>query len=678
MIDQFALLIGVDYYFPNRLPDGGTYPSLGGCVRDVRYVEAYLKNRLGLADDHLLKLSISSFTGAQPPEPAAHWPTYENMVARFQQLTAMAQPGDQVYIHYSGHGGRASTVYPQLKGENGLDEALVPTDIGNSEARYLRDVEMYYLLKAMVDKGLVVTVVLDSCHSGGATRGLGGAATRGIPSIDTTQRPTSSLVAPAAELLAAWQGPGGTTRAMKPASGWLLEPQGYTLLAACRANESAFEYPFDGYENNGALTYWLLDALRQAGPSTSYKMVHDRILARVHGQFEQQTPMLQGEGNRQVFGSALITPIYSVLVLRADTSSRRMQLGAGEVHGLAPGAQFALYPASATDFSRTDERLALAEVSQVNAVDCWAEITEEFGRGPVEASAQAVLLQATDVRLQRGVAVVVGDATLRGQVESAIAADGKGFIAVAQAGERVDFQVALGDSGEEFELWDAAGVAIPNLRPAVRIADPGSVARVVQRLVHLTKYRNVQALAAAGAPAQQRLQVELADAAATGGEAPIFRPGDRVSLQITNLQTPNPANLNDPARILNITVLDLASDWSIQQIYPAQAGAFEPVQPGATIPLELEAYLPPGYGESTDIVKVFATRATTQFRWLELPALDQPDTRSRTTRSLISDPLEQMLAMITGEQAPTRAIRVTNAPGDVDWTVKQMEVRVKA
>ena len=175
----------------------------------------------------------------------------------------------------------------------------MPTDIGNSEARYLRDVEMYYLLKAMVDKGLEVMVVLDSCHSGGATRGLGGAATRGIASIDTTPRPTASLVAPAADLLAAWQGAGGTTRAMKPASGWLLEPQGYTLLAACRANESAYEYPFNGRENNGALTYWLLDTLRQAGPTTSYKMVHDRILAKVHGQFEQQTPMLQGEGNRR-------------------------------------------------------------------------------------------------------------------------------------------------------------------------------------------------------------------------------------------------------------------------------------------------------------------------------------------------------------------------------------------
>ena len=159
------------------------------------------------------------------------------------------------------------------------------------------------------------------------------------------------------------------------------------------------------------------------------------------------------------------------------------------------------------------------------------------------------------------------------------------------------------------------------------------VARVVQRLIHLAKYRNVQDLAAADAAAQQTLKVELVGAPAGAGEAPIFRPGDKVTLRITNLQPPNPADPNDPARILNVTVLDLAPDWSIQQIYPSQAGAFEPVQPGATIPLELEAYLPAGYGESTDIVKVFATRATTQFRWLELPALDQPDTRSNTTRA---------------------------------------------
>ena len=55
----------------------------------------------------------------------------------------------------------------------------------------------------MVDKGLVVTIVLDSCHSGGATRGrideigqeiLRGVGVRGISTVDTTARLTDSLV----------------------------------------------------------------------------------------------------------------------------------------------------------------------------------------------------------------------------------------------------------------------------------------------------------------------------------------------------------------------------------------------------------------------------------------------------------------------------------------------------
>ena len=45
---------------------------------------------------------------------------------------------------YSGHGGRVTTVYPDLKTEEGLDETLVPFDIGNTEAQYLRDINCIY------------------------------------------------------------------------------------------------------------------------------------------------------------------------------------------------------------------------------------------------------------------------------------------------------------------------------------------------------------------------------------------------------------------------------------------------------------------------------------------------------------------------------------------------------
>jgi hypothetical protein len=167
-----AVLIGIDCYLQNLLPGGGFYPSLGGCVRDINHVEDFLVQNLKVPQANIHKLVSSRILGSdKPSESADKWPSYENMINVFKKVTDMAQSGEEVYIHYSGHGGRAITAYPKLKGPSGLDETLVPLDIGNSEARYLRDIELAYILKAMVDKGLVVTIVLDSCHSGGATRG---------------------------------------------------------------------------------------------------------------------------------------------------------------------------------------------------------------------------------------------------------------------------------------------------------------------------------------------------------------------------------------------------------------------------------------------------------------------------------------------------------------------------
>jgi hypothetical protein len=208
----------------------------------------------------------------------------------------------------------------QNSGADGGDETLVPIDIGNSEATYLRDIKISHLLKKMVDKGLIVTIVLDSCHSGGATRGKNiNSAVRGLGIVDTTPRPTESLVASHEELVATRRSLATRTqRNVNFGSGWLPEAKGYVLLAVCRESESAHDDIFEGIEANGALNYWMLRSLKDIGPGITYKLLHDRIIANVHGLFENQTPMLEGDGSRVVFGSDNVQAHYAVTVMNIE------------------------------------------------------------------------------------------------------------------------------------------------------------------------------------------------------------------------------------------------------------------------------------------------------------------------------------------------------------------------
>ncbi|NET16929.1 MAG: caspase family protein [Okeania sp. SIO1H6] len=340
----YALLIGIDYYLPNQLPSGQYYPSLAGCVWDITLVEEFLQTKLKTPPECIFKLKSSNGITGKPSEPLELWPTYENMVAAFQKLADVANKGDQVYIHYSGHGGRTPTKFPELKGVKGKDESLVPMNIGDPEARYLRDIELAHILKKMVDKGLIVTLVLDSCHSGGATRGTGDAVVRGIDTIDTTERPTHSLVASDEELIATWQNlTHETSRDLTLGSGWLPEPKGYVLLAACRPHEKAHEYRADGRQKNGALTYWLLDSLKKIGENATYQLIYDRLVPKLHSQLKYQTPMLQGEGDRVIFGSDRFrsTPAVNVMQVSSENGQVLLQLNAGQVQGVRKGVKVA-------------------------------------------------------------------------------------------------------------------------------------------------------------------------------------------------------------------------------------------------------------------------------------------------------------------------------------------------
>lgn len=89
-------------------------------------------------------------------------PTRDNILAAYRQIVQQAQPGDAVFLHYSGHGGKMRDDDGDEK--DGYDETLVPLDF--TSAGQIRDDDVFATLIGPMKRGVTVTSIMDCCHSG--------------------------------------------------------------------------------------------------------------------------------------------------------------------------------------------------------------------------------------------------------------------------------------------------------------------------------------------------------------------------------------------------------------------------------------------------------------------------------------------------------------------------------
>ena len=417
----------------------------------------------------------------------------------------------------------------------------------------------------------------------------------------------------------------------------------------------------------------------------------DRLRIRSHF---QQTPMLQGEGDRVVFGSDRLQPVYAVNVIKVDRE--RVLLDTGKAQGMRSGAEFALYPPKAIDFTQVSQRLALvrvADVEDVGAVRSWATIIKTFQNRPIEIGAQAVLLDPGSMRLRSNICLVRDRQTESASneddalesVREALEQDGKGFV-VSIEGKPIDYQVAVNAEGA-YEIRDAVGSAI-ELRPQILVNSDNAAIQVVRRLVHLTKYHNIQRLENNDSLSdlKGKLKVELLKARSD------YEPGDKPEPQ--PFENPSEPAIrvgewmfihvkNDFLEPLNFAILGLQSDWGIKHFYPNSNMNFWRFDPGQEYYIPIRPKLPEGCAEDTDILKVFATIGPTQFRWLAMPPLDEPpepkDVEFRQQR-VPETSLEEFLAAmmadnLEAEELDPRTFDVYSA--SLEWVTEQRLIRIK-
>ncbi len=77
--------------------------------------------------------------------------------------------GDTVVFYYAGHGSQRFNSLTDKPFH--LDETIVPSDASGG-AFDIRDKEVARLFNQVVDKGIQLTAIFDSCHSGSIARGI--------------------------------------------------------------------------------------------------------------------------------------------------------------------------------------------------------------------------------------------------------------------------------------------------------------------------------------------------------------------------------------------------------------------------------------------------------------------------------------------------------------------------
>lgn len=152
---KLALLIGINKY--SSLP-------LDGCETDVELQRHLLIHRFGFNPKDIYTLIDEQATR-------------ENILAAFEEyLIKQAKPGHVVVFHFSGHGSSVYDPDPIYLDEGRVSKTLVPIDsvlpVGYPETGgTVTDITGHtlFLLRSAVNTEHFTTV-LDSCHSGGATR----------------------------------------------------------------------------------------------------------------------------------------------------------------------------------------------------------------------------------------------------------------------------------------------------------------------------------------------------------------------------------------------------------------------------------------------------------------------------------------------------------------------------
>ena len=152
-----ALLIGINYF--------GTGNQLNGCIKDVQNIYNLLTTKFNYKPENIKILSDD--------QQGEYKPTKTNIIDNINTIVAMTKPGDELFMHYSGHGTQVSSTNDDEDlnpDASGKDDALCPCDFDdyNGVDGFIVDDELKEILVNKIPIGAKFRAFFDCCHSGTA------------------------------------------------------------------------------------------------------------------------------------------------------------------------------------------------------------------------------------------------------------------------------------------------------------------------------------------------------------------------------------------------------------------------------------------------------------------------------------------------------------------------------
>jgi hypothetical protein len=326
-----AVLVGIDRYDPDpatraritaqTLPPRFPRPAVNGDATYWRFdnLDGALSD-VALMKDVLADLGITEFVILRDQEATA-----DAILSALQKnLVDDAKAGDIRLFYYSGHGNHVRNLASGEQG--GEDQTIVPADNWRNVPD-VRDKEISRILWKSALKGVKVTFIADSCHSGSLSRGAWNAS--GKVRSSSGRRSGAGGFQPREPVA-------NDAATVDPATSRPIDPEkaGVLTLAAAQSNEEAREVDTDAGAH-GAFTWALAHALKYAGEPMD--RIFQRVSAELHAAGVPQQPVMGGlgRGARSLFGE----PAQSGAGLRILVESVK-----GSEVRLRGGVEIGLYP----------------------------------------------------------------------------------------------------------------------------------------------------------------------------------------------------------------------------------------------------------------------------------------------------------------------------------------------